>query len=299
LSIGINAASGSVYKPATDTLANFTTTSVTGKIALSLPLIVDLLSAGTSASTTTFTVATNAGKLGDYFAEKAGATVTRSVLNISAPNLVDTYADLGGDTTILGILKDTQNFKDSLQFGLDAIGLQLADSIPTDVPILGDTALEAANWFTQLTSQLMDKLKAGIGVAAPVAGVLYPPAGLALGLVSSLLEVFQPLAREKLTKELSKHTSNPEVAAQVTTVPPRFTANTEAPMVDRPGCSKTMSTSSPSLLSLASPNSKPPSSPAAPAGGPTVVSLIVVCSGISPIALSSRASLSILSSSSL
>jgi hypothetical protein len=38
---------------------------------------------------------------------------------------------------------------------------------------------------------------------------------------------------------------NPLVAAQVTIVPPRLAMNTDAPMVWRPGCSNTMSGSSP------------------------------------------------------
>jgi putative chitinase len=37
----------------------------------------------------------------------------------------------------------------------------------------------------------------------------------AIGLAKSIFEVFTPLAREKLTKEIDRHTDNPEVAAQI------------------------------------------------------------------------------------
>lgn len=50
--------------------------------------------------------------------------------------------------------------------------------------------------------------------AAPVASVLNPGVGLALGLAGKLIEMFEPLAREKVTKELSRHT-DPTVAAKV------------------------------------------------------------------------------------
>ncbi len=42
---------------------------------------------------------------------------------------------------------------------------------------------------------------------------------------------------------------NPEVEAQVTMVPPRRVTYTEAPNVSRPGCSKTISGSSPPVSS--------------------------------------------------
>ena len=42
---------------------------------------------------------------------------------------------------------------------------------------------------------------------------------------------------------------NPVVEAQVTIVPPRRVTYTDAPNVSRPGCSKTMSTSSPPVSS--------------------------------------------------
>ena len=38
-----------------------------------------------------------------------------------------------------------------------------------------------------------------------------------MGLANSLIEVFTPLAKEKLTKEMSRHTDKPEVAAQIAT----------------------------------------------------------------------------------
>lgn len=44
-----------------------------------------------------------------------------------------------------------------------------------------------------------------------------PAAGLLWGLAANVIEAFTPLAREKITKELGRHTDNPEVAGQVTT----------------------------------------------------------------------------------
>lgn len=49
---------------------------------------------------------------------------------------------------------------------------------------------------------------------APLAGAFNPGLGLALGLAGKLLEMFEPLAREKATKELSRHT-DPAVAAKI------------------------------------------------------------------------------------
>ena len=53
-------------------------------------------------------------------------------------------------------------------------------------------------------------------VAAPVATALAGPVGgLLVNLAGSLIEGFAPLAQEKLTKELARHTDSPQVAAQV------------------------------------------------------------------------------------
>lgn len=54
-----------------------------------------------------------------------------------------------------------------------------------------------------------------IGAAAPVIAAFNPIAGLIAGLAGSLIQAFAPLAQEKLTKELARHTDHPEVAAQV------------------------------------------------------------------------------------
>ncbi len=48
---------------------------------------------------------------------------------------------------------------------------------------------------------------------------------------------------------LSYWCMKPDVDAQVTIVPPLRAAKTDAPNVSRPGCSKTMSTSSPPVSS--------------------------------------------------
>ena len=50
--------------------------------------------------------------------------------------------------------------------------------------------------------------------AAPLVGVVNPGIGLALGLAGELIKCFEPLAREKVTKELARHT-DPQIAAQV------------------------------------------------------------------------------------
>ncbi len=51
-------------------------------------------------------------------------------------------------------------------------------------------------------------------IAAAAAPLVGGPAGLLIGLAGTLFEAFAPLAKEKATKELARHTS-PEVAAQV------------------------------------------------------------------------------------
>ena len=43
------------------------------------------------------------------------------------------------------------------------------------------------------------------------------PVPLLMSLGSALIDVFTPLAKEKITKEIGRHTDNPEVAAQVAT----------------------------------------------------------------------------------
>lgn len=50
-----------------------------------------------------------------------------------------------------------------------------------------------------------------IPVLAPIAG------SLLMGLANSLIEVFTPLAKEKITKEMARHTDKPEVAEQIAT----------------------------------------------------------------------------------
>lgn len=50
-----------------------------------------------------------------------------------------------------------------------------------------------------------------IPVLAPLAG------SLLMGLANSLIEVFTPLAKEKITKEMARHTDKPEVAEQIAT----------------------------------------------------------------------------------
>lgn len=53
-----------------------------------------------------------------------------------------------------------------------------------------------------------------LSAAAPIATMLNPGVGLALGLAGKLIAEFEPLAREKVTKELSRHT-DPAVAAKI------------------------------------------------------------------------------------
>lgn len=53
-----------------------------------------------------------------------------------------------------------------------------------------------------------------IASAAPIVAAFNPIAGLITGLAGTLIQAFQPLAQEKLTKELARHTDNPQVAQQ-------------------------------------------------------------------------------------
>ena len=55
--------------------------------------------------------------------------------------------------------------------------------------------------------------------AAPVVGTIFggPLGGLIGGLAAALIKGFQPLAQEKIAKEVARHTSNPETAKQVST----------------------------------------------------------------------------------
>jgi muramidase (phage lysozyme) len=48
----------------------------------------------------------------------------------------------------------------------------------------------------------------------PMAPIVLP---LVMGLANSLIEAFTPLAKEKITKEMARHTDNPEVQAQIAT----------------------------------------------------------------------------------
>lgn len=55
--------------------------------------------------------------------------------------------------------------------------------------------------------------------ASPIATALAGPVGgLVVGLADTLIQGFAPLAQEKLTKEIGRHTDNPQVAAQVASV---------------------------------------------------------------------------------
>lgn len=57
-------------------------------------------------------------------------------------------------------------------------------------------------------------------LSAPSTPTPEPPkmvAPLLIGLASSLIDIFAPLAREKIQKEIGRHTDKPEVAEQVTT----------------------------------------------------------------------------------
>lgn len=51
--------------------------------------------------------------------------------------------------------------------------------------------------------------------AAPIAGAFNPVAGLAMGLVGSLISAFSPLAKEKIAKEINRHSDNPQVGNMV------------------------------------------------------------------------------------
>lgn len=62
---------------------------------------------------------------------------------------------------------------------------------------------------------IAQKVAGGAKAAAPVVGMLNPVAGLALGLVGSLMEVFNPLIREKAQRVLEKRGVSPEASTQV------------------------------------------------------------------------------------
>lgn len=52
---------------------------------------------------------------------------------------------------------------------------------------------------------------------APEGAPMIPIPGLLIGLASSLIQAFAPLAREKVEREIARHTDNPAVAEQVAT----------------------------------------------------------------------------------
>jgi muramidase (phage lysozyme) len=54
-----------------------------------------------------------------------------------------------------------------------------------------------------------------LGAAATVAAAANPPIGLLIGLANSLIDAFTPLAREKVQKELARHTDDSDVRRQV------------------------------------------------------------------------------------
>ena len=167
MKVAINAASGNVYLPATDTLASFTNATVTGKFSLNLPIILELTGSPNS-SPLTFTAATPANKLGTFFAEMvSGATVTQAALTMTPPDITGTYATMGGSTEVMAIVKDVDNLRDSLQFSMDAVYQALTDSVPTDVPMLGDSAAKASSWYLELQNRISTAL---LGVATSSSG---------------------------------------------------------------------------------------------------------------------------------
>lgn len=64
-------------------------------------------------------------------------------------------------------------------------------------------------------SSTLGSINSVIGAAAPIAGAFNPAIGLGLGLLNSLLSVFQPLVREKVAKEVNRHTDDPTVGKAI------------------------------------------------------------------------------------
>ena len=57
-----------------------------------------------------------------------------------------------------------------------------------------------------------------LGTMAGIAGMVNPGAGLGLGLLNSLIKGFAPLAQEKVTKELARHTDQATASTLVNTI---------------------------------------------------------------------------------
>ena len=54
-----------------------------------------------------------------------------------------------------------------------------------------------------------------LGTVAGVAAAVNPPVGLLIGLANSLIDAFSPLAREKVQRELARHTDDADVRKQI------------------------------------------------------------------------------------
>jgi muramidase (phage lysozyme) len=70
------------------------------------------------------------------------------------------------------------------------------------------TMAQATKTYTQAGGTLADPAAAPQHKEAPMAPLLLPLAG-------ALIDIFTPLAREKITKEMARHTDKPEVAEQI------------------------------------------------------------------------------------
>ncbi|MSX01850.1 MAG: hypothetical protein F2813_01670, partial [Actinobacteria bacterium] len=153
LTVAINSSTGNSYNPATQTLASSTSATVSGKLSANLPLILELSGyADTSAGA--LIAATPANMLGTFFSEMAGATITGDALTLTVPDVTGTFATMGGDTSIMSVIKDVQEFKDSLKYSLDAVYEALYATVPQELYMLEGTAIKSVEWFSQLSERL-------------------------------------------------------------------------------------------------------------------------------------------------
>ncbi|WP_139226226.1 hypothetical protein, partial [Falsiroseomonas stagni] len=153
LTVAINSSTGNSYNPAVDTLATSTSATVSGKLSANLPLILELSgSADTGAGT--LIAATPTNTLGTFFSEMAGATITGNALTLTVPDVTGTFATMGGDTSIMSVIKDVQEFKDSLKYSLDAVYEALYATVPQELYMLEGTATKSVEWFSQLSERL-------------------------------------------------------------------------------------------------------------------------------------------------
>ena len=98
---------------------------------------------------------------------------------------------------------------------------QLQDRIPEPLQpiIIGEPAAPTPQPEEDMSADNGNSTLGNIGNfatnAAPIAGAFNPIAGLAMGLVGSLISAFSPLAKEKIAKEINRHSDNPQVGNMV------------------------------------------------------------------------------------